>query len=340
MSFPWVPAAATGIGSLPGEDSREAARILVGELPDFLHVPELPNRGPGSDCIGRTGALLHAVGSDFGLETTADGWRITDGTSRLMRRAISWVGEDLDALEEFGQDYSGPLKTQIVGPWTLAASIELAGGERLLKDAGACRDLAGALAEAVRTHIADLRRRFPMATILLQVDEPGLNAVLDGTIGSVSGLSRFEPADPLVVQDSLREVLTAVPEVVSGVHCCAPQPPIRVMTNAQAGFLSFDLTLAGLDEDAIGGAWESGVGIWAGSVDPFLRLEQRRVEAVVSAPLRTLAHHLGMEDLEHMASVVITPTCGCAGAQWSQARAAYSACVRAGRVLRQEEPGG
>ena len=340
MSFPWEPAASTGIGSLPGESSRDAARLVVGELPDFLHVPELPNRGPGGDCIGRTGALLHAVGADFGLETTADGWRITDGKSRLMRRAISWLGEDLDGLEEFAQGYSGPLKAQIVGPWTMAASIELAGGERVLKDAGACRDLAGALAEAVRVHVAELQRRFPTARILLQVDEPGLNAVLEGSIGSVSGLSRFNAIDPPLAQDALREVLNAVPDLMSGVHCCAAAPPIRVLTNADAKFVSFDLTLAGIDEDAIGEAWESGVGIWAGSVSPLAQIDPRRSDAVVSAPMRTLAHHLGMDDAEHMANVVITPTCGCAGAQWSQVRAAYSACVRAGRVLRQEEPSG
>lgn len=314
--------------------------MVAGELSEFIHVPELPQRGPGGDCIGRTGALLHAVGADFGLETTADGWRITDGRSRLMRRAISWLGEDLDALEECAQDYSGPLKAQIVGPWTMAASIELAGGERVLKDAGACRDLAGALAEAVRVHVADLQRRFPLATILLQVDEPGLNSVLEGSIGSVSGLSRFNPVDPPLAQDALREVLTSVPDLMSGVHCCAAQPPIRVLTNANAGFVSFDLTLAGIDEDAIGEAWESGVGIWAGSVSPMAHIDPRRSDAVVSAPMRTLAHHLGMDDAEHMANVVITPTCGCAGAQWAQVRAAYSACVRAGRVLRQEEPSG
>ncbi len=340
MSFPWQPAAATGIGSLPGDSAREAARVVAGELPDFLHVPELPNRGPGGDVIGRTGALLHAVGSDFGLETTADGWRITDGRSRLMRRAISWLGEDLDALEEFGQGYSGPLKAQIVGPWTMAASIELAGGERVLKDPGACRDLAGALAEAVRVHAAELQRRFPSATLLLQVDEPGLNAVLDGSIGSVSGLSRFDPVDPPLAQDALRSVLTAAPDVISGIHCCAAGPPVRVMTNAGARFLSVDLTLRGIDEDGIGEAWESGIGIWAGSVSPLAQIDARTSDAMVSAPMRTLAHHLGMDDAEHMASVVITPTCGCAGAQWSQASAAYRACVRAGRVLRQEEPSG
>jgi len=338
LSFPWQPAVATGIGSLPGEDSREAARLVAGELADFLHVPELPARGPGGDCIGRTGALLAAVGADFGLETTADGWRITSGRGRLMRRAISWAGEDLDALEEFAQDYAGPLKTQVVGPWTLAASIELASGERLLKDAGACRDLAGALAEAVRLHLADVQRRFPRATVLLQVDEPGLNAVLHGTIGSASGLSRFPPVDAPVVQDALRAVLTAVPDAVSGVHCCAASPPITVMVHADARFVSLDLTLPGLDEDAIGEAWESGVGIWAGSVNPLAVPDRRTSDARVSAPVRELAHHLGMQDAEHMANVVLTPTCGCAGAQWQQARAAYSACVRAGRVLREEDP--
>ena len=314
--------------------------MVVGELPDFLHVPELPNRGPGGDCVGRSGALLHAVGRDFGLETTPDGWRISSGRSRVMRRAISWAAEDLDALEEFGQDYAGPLKTQVLGPWTLAASIELVGGERLLKDPGACRDLAGALTEAVRLHVIDLQHRFPRATVLVQIDEPGLNAVLDGTIGSASGLSTFAPVEPPVVQDSLREVLTAVPGVVSGIHCCAAKPPVRVMVNAQAQFVSVDLTLSGLDEDAIGEAWEGGIGIWAGSVDPLAVPTRRSSDARVSAPIRNLAHHLGMEDVEHMASVVLTPTCGCAGARWEQARAAYAACVRAAQVLREEGPNG
>jgi len=336
VSFPWQPADATGIGSLPGERSRDAARIVVDALPDFLHVPELPNRGPGADLIGRTGALLHAVGADFGLETTSDGWRITSGVSRIMKRGISWIGEDLDALEEFGQDYSGPLKTQIAGPWTLAASIELAGGERMLRDAGACRDLAGALAEATGLHLADLRRRFPKATLILQIDEPGLCAVLEGSIGSVSGLSRFDPVDPQVVQDALRQVLAVDPGTFSGVHCCAKNPPIAVLVNAGARFVSIDLTLGRINEDAMGEAWEQGIGLWAGTVNPLV-IDQRVSDTVASAPVRALAHHLGLEDTEHMASVVVTPTCGCAGATWVQVRAAYDACVRAGRVLRNEE---
>ena len=161
---------ATGVGSVPGDNSREAARVVAGELPDFLHLPEMPSRGPGSDMIGRTGALLAMVSDDFGLETTPDAWRITAGRGRTMRRAMSWLDEDLDALEEESQGYSGPLKVQIVGPWTMAASIELPFGERMLKDPGACRDLADALAEAARLHVTDLERRFPRSAIVLQWD--------------------------------------------------------------------------------------------------------------------------------------------------------------------------
>ena len=36
------------------------------------------------------------------------------------------LAHDLDALEEAADGYRGPLKIQVCGPWTLAATIELA----------------------------------------------------------------------------------------------------------------------------------------------------------------------------------------------------------------------
>ena len=65
-----APAAATGIGSLPGTDSQEWSRTIAGELPDFPHIPELPARGPGADLIGRTMALLADVAPDLAVELT------------------------------------------------------------------------------------------------------------------------------------------------------------------------------------------------------------------------------------------------------------------------------
>ena len=43
---------------MPGTDPAEAMRIIAGELPDFPHLPELPDRGPGADLTGRTAGLL------------------------------------------------------------------------------------------------------------------------------------------------------------------------------------------------------------------------------------------------------------------------------------------
>lgn len=127
--------AATGIGSMPGGDAREAARTVTGSFADGQGMPylaELPARGPGADMIGRTVGLLVEM---YG-HVEPSGWRISDRPGRDTRRARSWLGEDLDALEEFTQGYEGLLKVQAVGPWTLAAGLELRGGEAMLGDPG------------------------------------------------------------------------------------------------------------------------------------------------------------------------------------------------------------
>ena len=48
----------TALGSMPGTDPVEAARIVLGELPDLMPLPELPARGVGADMLGRTAGLL------------------------------------------------------------------------------------------------------------------------------------------------------------------------------------------------------------------------------------------------------------------------------------------
>ncbi|MFC9458688.1 methionine synthase, partial [Streptomyces sp. NPDC056983] len=177
------PGPATGVGSMPGGDAREAAKTVTGSVEEFPYLAELPARGPGADMIGRTTGLL----VELYARVEPSGWRLGDRPGRDTRRARSWMGEDLDALEEFTQGYQGPLKVQAVGPWTLAAALELRNGEVALSDEGACRDLAGSLAEGLRLHLDDVRRRVPGAEIVLQLDEPSLIAVLRGQIKSASG---------------------------------------------------------------------------------------------------------------------------------------------------------
>src|SRR6202453_4668642 len=156
----WEPGTATGIGSMPGTDPAEAMRVIAGELPDFPHLPELPARGPGADMIGRTAALL----IDMPVEVTPRGWRLAERPGRDLARARSMLSTDLDVLEEQLHDYSGPVKIQLAGPWTLAATMELTRTMNMaLRDPGAVADLTASLAEGTAAHVAGGGKRAPGA---------------------------------------------------------------------------------------------------------------------------------------------------------------------------------
>ncbi|WP_282693185.1 methionine synthase [Streptomyces sp. CC208A] len=321
----WGPA--TGVGSLPGGDAREAAKTVTGTFEDFPFLAELPARGPGADMIGRTLGML----VDLYAHVEPSGWRISDRPGRDTRRARSWLGEDLDALEEFTQGYEGPLKVQAVGPWTLAAALELRGGEAALSDAGACRDLAASLAEGLRGHLAEVAKRVPGARIVLQLDEPSLTAVLLGQVRTASGYRTHRAVDRQVVEAALREVIAAHDGPVT-VHSCAPGVPFALLRRAGAAGVSFDFgLLTDRDEEPIGEAVEAGTKLFAGvvpSTDTALSDPGGSVMGV-----RTLWRRLGLNPGTLAESVVVTPTCGLAGASPAYARAALAHCVRAARSL-------
>ncbi|WP_443059824.1 methionine synthase [Streptomyces sp. NBC_00467] len=312
---------------MPGTDAREAAKTVAGSVEEFPYLPELPARGPGADMIGRTIGLL----VEMHAHVEPSGWRISDRPGRDTRRARSWLGEDLDALEEFTQGYEGPLKIQAVGPWTLAAALELRNGEAALSDAGACRDLAASLAEGLRTHLADVRRRVPRASVTLQLDEPSLIAVLRGQIASASGYRTHRAVDRQVVESALRDVM-GVSEGPVTVHSCAPDVPFALLRRAGAAGISFDFgLLTERDDDEIGEAVEGGTKLFAGVVPSTDTALSDPAGSVMT--VRTLWRRLGLNPGTLAESVVITPTCGLAGASPAYARAALAHGVRAARSL-------
>ena len=261
--YPWAPASATGVGSMPGTDPAEAMRIILGELPDLPHLAELPGRGAGADLTGRTAALL----VEMPVELTPTGWRFAGRPGRDLRRARDLLSSDLDTLEEYAGGYTGPLKVQAAGPWTLAATIELTRTqERALTDRGAMADLTGSLGEGLRAHLDQIAKRVPGATILLQLDEPALPGVLAGALRSASGLRRLEPPEAHEAENRLAAVLAAA-GVFSIVHCCALSVPFGIIRGAGADAVSFDLAQLGQGgEDALAETVEAGLGILAGAV--------------------------------------------------------------------------
>ncbi|MFC9925252.1 methionine synthase [Streptomyces sp. NPDC127190] len=319
--------AATGVGSMPGGDAREAARTVTGSLEDFPHLPELPARGPGADMIGRTAGLL----VELYARVEPSGWRIGDRPGRDTRRARSWLGEDLDALEEFTQGYEGDLKVQAVGPWTLAAALELKNGEAALSDPGACRDLAGSLTEGLRQHLAEVRRRIPGARIVLQLDEPSLIAVLRGQVRTASGYRTHRGVDRQVVEATLREVVAAHDGPVI-VHSCAPDVPFALLRRTGVAAVSFDLALlTERDDDAIGEAVEGGTRLFAGVVPGTDGPLSDPAGSVMG--VRTLWRRLGLQPGLLAEAVTVTPACGLAGASPAYARQVLAHCVQAARSL-------
>ncbi|MCW7944205.1 methionine synthase [Streptomyces hygroscopicus] len=320
--------AATGVGSLPGGDAREAAKTATGSFEDFPFLAELPARGPGADMIGRTAGML----VDLYARVEPSGWRFGDRPGRDTRRARAWLGEDLDALEEFTQGYEGPLKVQAVGPWTLAAALELKNGEAAVSDPGACRDLAGSLAEGLRLHLDEVHRRVPGARLVLQLDEPSLTAVLRGRVRTASGYRTHRSVDRQAVESTLRDVIGVHADGPVVVHSCAPDVPFALLRRSGADAVSFDFSLlTERDDDAIGEAVEGGTRLFVGVVPGTDGPLSDPAGSVMG--VRTLWRRLGLHPGLLPDAVTVTPACGLAGASPDYARRALAHCVQAARSL-------
>lgn len=326
---------ATGVGSYPGADAAafdEALRVVLGTLTDLPHLPELPGRGPGASMTGRALAVVAELGADL----QPAGWRITGTAPGVdQRRARSLLGQDLDALEEQTQGYDGRLKVQVTGPWTLAATVERPKGDRVLADRGARRELAQALAEGLREHVRDVRRRVPGADVVVQLDEPALPAVLAGSVPTASGFHRHRTVAPPDASPALEWVVGAVVEAGATpvVHCCASDVPFGLLTGAGAQGVSFDLAQMGaLGYDAVAELLESGRTALLGLV-PATDPEPAPDEGALTERVLRLLDMLGLDPAAETGDLVITPTCGLAGASAGWARRACELSARVARNL-------
>jgi len=330
---------------MPGTDPAEAMRVVAGELPDFPHLPELPDRGPGADLTGRTAALL----VEIPVEVTPRGWRLAERPGRDLARARTMLSSDLDVMEEVLDGFRGPLKIQLCGPWTLAATLELPRTLNVaIADPGAVADLTASLAEGLAAHVAEVSKRVPGARLVVQLDEPALSAVAGGEVPTASGLSRLAPVEADVLRERLAQVIASTGKYTV-VHSCSTAVPFGIIRAAGAGALSFDLSqLRRGEQDAMAEAAEAGLGLLTGVV-PALPTPASPEPA---GPTGTVAPGDGSAEARQAAErvinlwrrlglpldtcaeqAVITPACGLAGASPAQARAALTRCREAGSML-------
>lgn len=319
---------ATGVGSLPGEDYAEAVRLVLGELPDLPHVPELPARGVTAAITGRGLALVAGLAADL----QPAGWRLTDASGVDHRRARSLLAQDLDVVEELAQDYAGTFKTQVAGPWTLAATVEKPRGDKVLSDHGARRELAQSLAEGITVHLADLRRRLRgVDRWIVQVDEPALAAVVNAQVPTASGFGRHRRVDPPEASAHLEWVVAAITDAgaEAWVHSCAPQTPWSLVAGTGVSGLSADLDqLSAGDLDALAQALEAGRTAALGIV-PATDPSGDPSDARLTERVQRLLDMLGLDPEAVREQLVVTPTCGLAGASptWAAKALRLSATV-------------
>jgi methionine synthase II (cobalamin-independent) len=303
---------------MPGTRIEETQRLIVGEFGLLPHLAELPARGAGADMIGRGASLL----VDLPVEIQPSGWRLSAHPGRDLRRSRDFLARDLDELSDLASDHTGALKVQLAGPWTLAANLELPSGHRVVTDHGATRELVESLAEGLRLHLEELRRRLPNARLAVQLDEPSIPAVLGARVPTPSGFGTVRSVESGVVRDRLEDVLAVVAPGARVVHCCDSDVPIDLLREAGANAISFDVDAVGTRcDDALGTAVEAGVSLWLGVVpatDATISRSQAR------AAIDLLWGHLGFAKDQLASSVVATPACGLAGASPAYARRALS----------------
>ena len=311
---------ATGVGSMPGDTQRaydEALRLVLDGLPDLPHLPEVPGRGATANLTGRALAVV----ADLGADLQPAGWRLTDAPGIDQRRARSLLAQDLDALEERAEGHEGAFKIQVAGPWTLAATVEKPRGDKLLADFGARRDLAQALAEGLRDHVRDVRRRLPGTDrLVVQVDEPALAAVLEGRVPTASGFGRHRVVHPPEASEALGWVLGAITDegAEPWVHSCAAGTPLDLLRGAGARGLSVDLGQQGAaDHDVLAEALDAGESIVLGVVPST---DAEIGEGVVVERVLRWLDVVGLDPATVGDRLGISGTCGLAGASHEWAR--------------------
>jgi len=277
---------------------------------------------------------------------TPRGWRLAERPGRDLARARSMLSTDLDVMEEVLDGFRGPLKIQVCGPWTLAATLELPRTLNVaIADPGAVADLTASLAEGAAAHLAEVAKRVPGAQLVVQFDEPALAAVAGGEVPTASGLSRLRAVEAEPLRERLAQVIASTGKYTV-VHSCAQSVPFGLIRTAGADALSFDLSqLRRGEEDAVAEAAEAGLGLLTGVVPAVPApggpgpagptgpgdgsAEARQAAERVIRLWRRLG--LPLETCPEQA--VIAPACGLAGATPEQARAALTRCREAGSML-------
>lgn len=335
MTVPGI-VTATAWGPWPGTEPLEAHRVVRGELgePHVPHLVELPNRGVGSDPVGRTAAML----PELPVDVQPHGWRLVSRPGRDHRRAVAALATDLNALADVAgaeEQPAGRVKVQLRGPLSMAANLHLHNGERALLDNGARREIAESLAVGLAEHVRKASAAARGAAVVVQLDEPEIEAVMAGAVPTSSGYRTLRAVSGPEVSAYWRMAADAA-HAAGAVEVVASVPshgaPFDQLVNS--GLDGFAVPVAGLTSrqwEAIAAGVESGLCLWAGVVDPDRTLPE--VTSLVES-VRRPWREMGLE-YRHFERLRILPSGGLKGLNAAEAKRVLGRLVRAAEALNQ-----
>lgn len=325
----------TALGDWPGQDPVEALRIIRGELgsPNLPFLPSLPDRGVGSDEIGRTAGLL----DELPVDLQPHGWRLVDRPGKDLRRAVSALSTDFNVLADMVGSEERPaeeLKVHCRGPLSLAANLHLHNGERALLDHGARRDLRDALIDGVSSLLQRAAIASPGARLTLQFDEPEISGVLAGAIPTASGYRTLRA----VPEHEATEAWTMLAEGARKAGAAAVVLSFRTAEHLplvqRVPGLGVAVPIAGASNrqwEALAELVEAGRTLWAGVQVSNGR--PPRVQETADALLRPW-RGLGLA-LESLGSIRLVPAAALAGYGPDSARAALAHLHQSADALNQ-----
>lgn len=168
-----------------------------------------------ADALGLAVQLLPGLPADIGTA----GWRLLGGRAATAartldaRREASRLSRAFDALGEYAESSDLPVLVSVPGPWTLTRRLGLPDESPVLGDPGARRDVLQSYAHG----LLDLRERIhrvvaespdtPLDRVRIRLVEEDLDAILTGTVPTVSGYRTLPAVPDSHVVAGLRSVL-------------------------------------------------------------------------------------------------------------------------------------
>lgn len=176
---------AAAYGLLPGTSMEAAADVVAGESAGVRAIPVLPQRDVTGDVVAYTLAWLPELPADIGPRA----WQLRARPQRATRQLYEQCANDLDVLEAVWGS-AETCKVQLCGPWTLASTVELRNGHRMISDPAATADLFAMYAQAFVEYASVLSHRLGAQSLQVHLMEPATRNIVEGTI---PGTSHFDP---------------------------------------------------------------------------------------------------------------------------------------------------